>query len=67
MKIAKEGDIIEWYIDGEYFKDQARIYGNTFQSDVVNVNHEEKHYDVYAPYGPDKVPFDSCRIIGSKK
>lgn len=60
MKIAKEGQIIEWSFE-EHRWDV--IAGKTFRSEVRYVNMEEKYYGVYAEYGQDLIPFDQCKII----
>ena len=52
MKIAKQGDKIEWTFNNEIFT-----------ANVVITDNIEKHYCVFAKYGPDKIPFEMAKII----
>lgn len=65
MKLAKEGDTIEWSFD----KDDmfTTLAGKTFRAEVVGLDKEERVYAVMAEYGPDYIPFDNCKIIKTKE
>ena len=57
-QIAKIGDKIRWTMN-----DNCSIWsGKVFESVVMMVDLEEKHYGVYAEYGQDLIPFE-CAVI----
>jgi hypothetical protein len=58
-KIAKVGDRIRWTMHNNC----GILSGKVYESDVVMVDLEEKHYGVYAEYGQDLIPFESAVII----
>lgn len=56
MKIANEGDRIEW---------KSNWDGNVHQSVVSIVMCDEKCYGVYCEYGQDLIPFNDAIIINN--
>lgn len=58
-EIAKVGDKIRWTMHDNC----GVLSGNIYESVVVMVDLEEKHYGVYAEYGQDLIPFESAVII----
>lgn len=61
MRLAKEGDIIEWSFGRDDMFPKLR--GKTFRAEVVGLDKEEGGYAVMAEYGPDYISFDDCKII----
>lgn len=62
----KVGDTIEWsFDDSEDVPDFLR--NNSFKAKVLSVDKKNKEYNVYAEYGPDKIPFDEAKLINKTK
>ncbi|NQU54746.1 MAG: hypothetical protein HQ522_19665 [Bacteroidetes bacterium] len=59
MKLAKQGDLIQWdFADG-----YGELSNKTFTANVVVIDHREKAYVVYAEYGQDLIPFDKAETM----
>ena len=65
MRLAKEGDTIEWSFDKDDIFPKLR--GKTFRAVVVGLDKEEEVYAVMAEYEPDYIPFNGCKIIENEE